>query len=237
MAVFVLFVFSIILPRVPLVLPKPNNTDPPEELISFLYPDEMFDDLLTAWLSPGYTLRDLSQDYVIECVRDPQIWNEHYSKYIVLLSESGRKAIITYGYHRVYGNQKIHTVSIINDVLSKDDMERKIQEIEKNTTIATDDDWYPQLKEYSATGIADKTNLIRSIPVKEGSVIVRFKKCQNYSCQTMLDTNVSVNAYMYADSFFIPDNILFSDQACSYLDPNSFPLGTHLLLLLPVDKQ
>ena len=71
-------------------LPPADNTTLAEELITHTYSDA---DL--ASIGENYdNILDLARDYKIECIRDPREFFENYLPYIVLMSNTGKRAFV-----------------------------------------------------------------------------------------------------------------------------------------------
>lgn len=141
-------------------LPRINNTDPVEEIVTVRYSDEELLSLIEGGYGGGwkYTkLPTLAKDYKIECVRDPRIWNEKYLPYIVLLSDTGRYMIIYYDNWKVYDQRTSKYVQLKQMIVGIDYLpllpDREALEetlVEMSEKQATKEEWYECLRNNSA---------------------------------------------------------------------------------------
>ena len=153
-------------------LPPVDNTTPAEELITHTYSDA---DL--ALIEENYdNILDLARDYKSECIRDTREFFENYLPYIVLMSDTGKRAFIYYGntaysknnYH--YDDNDIYFCLFTDKFMGYDEMNSLLQDMANNGTT-----WEEVKKLYQYdTGLSStaKGNT-QCVAVKEG-VFVTF---------------------------------------------------------------
>lgn len=84
-------------------LPPVDNTTPAEELITYTYSDLSLEQIEDNYR--GCTIYDLARDFKIECIRDPREFFDNYLPYVVLMSDTGKRAFIYFGHEMYSKNQ------------------------------------------------------------------------------------------------------------------------------------
>ena len=147
-------------------LPPVDNTTPAEELITYTYSDLSLEQIEDNYR--GCTIYDLARDFKIECIRDPREFFDNYLPYVVLMSDTGKRAFIYFG-HEMYS--KNHYYYLFTDKFKGyDEMNNLLQDMANNgTTWEEVKKLYPYETGLSSTAIGDT----QCIAVKEG-VFVTF---------------------------------------------------------------
>ena len=151
------------------VYPSSNNIDPPESIITRFYSDEDLSNLLYGYYAGKYNnLRDLEGDYQVECIRDPRQYDERYMPYVVIMSESGKKAFL---FFRPFedtqkGAGDIVCCIVTGSFLSKDELLDVLYELQDNN--ATWTEWLPLLEKYECGMSSGAMNHQFILAVKEG---------------------------------------------------------------------
>ena len=150
-------------------LPPSNNTDPAGSIITQLYSAEDLSDLLRGCDNGTYSnLRDLKGKYRIECIRDPREYNEKYMPYVVIMSDSGKKAFLFFEPFEEdqRGVGDISVCILPDSFLSKDEMLLALNDLENAQ--ATWSDWVALLEKYESGMSRGARNHEFVLAVKEG---------------------------------------------------------------------
>ena len=155
-------------------LPPVDNTTPAEELITYTYSDLSLEQIEDNYR--GCTIYDLARDFKIECIRDPREFFDNYLPYVVLMSDTGKRAFIYFGHemysknHYYYNENDIYFCLFTDMFKGYDEMNNLLQDMANNgTTWEEVKKLYPYETGLSSTAIGDT----RCIAVKEG-VFVTF---------------------------------------------------------------
>lgn len=153
--------------REELRLPRADNTTTAESIITHVYPDEMFSKLDSGEYR---TLYEVAEDFEIECIRDPSVFYENYLPYIVLLSESGRRAFIFYGDSRGgYDKYDIANCMIVDKFFDYDYMALKLQQMKEGRP--SYQAWLDLYMYFTGVSTAGK-GTTQCVAVKEGVFVV-----------------------------------------------------------------
>lgn len=155
-------------------LPPVDNTTPAEELITYTYSDLSLEQIEDNYR--GCTIYDLARDFKIECIRDPREFFDNYLPYVVLMSDTGKRAFIYFGHemysknHYYYNENDIYFCLFTDKFKGYDEMNNLLQDMANNgTTWEEVKKLYPYETGLSSTAIGDT----QCIAVKEG-VFVTF---------------------------------------------------------------
>ena len=155
-------------------LPPVDNTTPAEELITYTYSDLSLEQIEDNYR--GCTIYDLARDFKIECIRDPREFFDNYLPYVVLMSDTGKRAFIYFGHemysknHYYYNENDIYFCLFTDKFKGYDEMNNLLQDMAKNGTTREEvKKLYPYETGLSSTAIGDT----QCIAVKEG-VFVTF---------------------------------------------------------------
>lgn len=155
-------------------LPPVDNTTPAEELITYTYSDLSLEQIEDNYR--GCTIYDLARDFKIECIRDPREFFDNYLPYVVLMSDTGKRAFIYFGHemysknHYYYNENDIYFCLFTDKFKGYDEMNSLLQDMAKNGTTREEvKKLYPYETGLSSTAIGDT----QCIAVKEG-VFVTF---------------------------------------------------------------
>ena len=155
-------------------LPPVDNTTPAEELITYTYSDLSLEQIEDNYR--GCTIYDLARDFKIECIRDPREFFDNYLPYVVLMSDTGKRAFIYFGHemysknHYYYNENDIYFCLLTDKFKGYDEMNNLLQDMANNgTTWEEVEKLSPYEPGLSSTAIGDT----QCIAVKEG-VFVTF---------------------------------------------------------------
>ena len=149
-------------------LPPVDNTTPAEELITYTYSDLSLEQIEDNYR--GCTIYDLARDFKIECIRDPREFFDNYLPYVVLMSDTGKRAFIYFGHemysknHYYYNENDIYFCLFTDKFKGYDEMNNLLQDMANNgTTWEEVKKLYPYETGLSSTAIGDT----QCIAVKE----------------------------------------------------------------------
>lgn len=198
-------------------LPPVDNTTPAEELITHTYSDLSLEQIEDNYR--GCTIYDLARDFKIECIRDPREFFDNYLPYVVLMSDTGKRAFIYFGHemysknHYYYNENDIYFCLFTDKFKGYDEMNNLLQDMANNgTTWEEVKKLYPYETGLSSTAIGDT----QCVAVKEG-VLVAF--IYNISAE------ISKIDYYSDDVIFSADKIERNSDLIWTIKP-----------LLPIDK-
>ncbi len=151
--------------------PSPNNIDRIEDIITVYYSDDELSDLLNGYYNGIYNyLHDLDGVYQIECIRDPRQYDESYLPYVVIMSESGKKAFLFFlpleEPQKIGDPGEILGCILVDSFLSKDELEQTLYELPKSH--ATWADWVVILKKYETSILSGTWHRSFMLAAKEG---------------------------------------------------------------------
>lgn len=152
-------------------LPPVDNTTPAEELITHTYSDADLAAIEENYY--GHTIYDLAKDYKIECLRDPGEFCEDYFPYVVLMSDTGKRAFVFFAdsaYQRSSNIDKVYISLFTDGFKSRQEMEYILEDMILNG--ATWEQVYTLYPYY--TGVSTTSwRTTQSVAVKEGVFVTR----------------------------------------------------------------
>lgn len=217
--VLMLFLFLTICVFYSHIIPKPNNTAPIEDLIRHYYSQNelaMLDATIVnergRW--PFYkTLKDISKDFKLECVRDMSEYYDEYPSYVVFLSEEGQKAFVFFDKE----TYEVLQVALCNGFKTKADVETILEDFTSDPALY--EEWDVTLGEYRMG--TDSGSAVRTYyyAVEDGVFEVAFYPSGIWP--------VEVKGINY-----------YSNDELLYDAAELFPNAGHMpYTLLPIDKQ
>lgn len=205
-------------------LPKSDNIRPADEIITKYYSDEDIVHLFheeNDFICRYDTVRDLMKKYKIECVRKPALENscEYSSAYIILASESGKRAFLFLDGPYANSNSEIYSMIVTEDFLSQDEFKAQLDNLKASKSSRAE--WFDELASYG-TGVFWGTVCVDcAYSVKEGAIVFQI-----WEADREHHTGQPGEPMFYSDEF------LFSgtDEAEAIIrDWGIFPV-------LPIDK-
>lgn len=182
-------------------LPPADNTTLAEELITHTYSDA---DL--ASIGENYdNILDLSRDYKIECIRDPREFFENYLPYIVLMSNTGKRAFVYFDDPEFsYDKGSIAFCLLTDEFKSYDEMYAILDDMVNNGT--TWERVYAMYDQYNTGESYGGRGMAQSFAVKEGVFITAvyfekepaFSKINYYSDEEIFCPDVIEREYSLA---------------------------------------
>lgn len=182
-------------------LPPADNTTLAEELITHTYSDA---DL--ASIGENYdNILDLARDYKIECIRDPREFFENYLPYIVLMSNTGKRAFVYFDAPEFsYDKGSIAFCLLTDEFKSYDEMYAILDDMVNNGT--TWERVYAMYDQYNTGESYGGRGMAQSFAVKEGVFITAvyfekepaFSKINYYSDEEIFCLDVIEREYSLA---------------------------------------
>lgn len=182
-------------------LPPADNTTLAEELITHTYSDA---DL--ASIGENYdNILDLARDYKIECIRDPREFFENYLPYIVLMSNTGKRAFVYFDAPEFsYDEGSIAFCLLTDEFKSYDEMYAILDDMVNNGT--TWERVYAMYDQYNTGESYGGRGMAQSFAVKEGVFITAvyfekepaFSKINYYSDEEIFCPDVIEREYSLA---------------------------------------
>lgn len=182
-------------------LPPADNTTLAEELITHTYSDA---DL--ASIGENYdNILDLARDYKIEYIRDPREFFENYLPYIVLMSNTGKRAFVYFDAPEFsYDKGSIAFCLLTDEFKSYDEMYAILDDMVNNGT--TWERVYAMYDQYNTGESYGGRGMAQSFAVKEGVFITAvyfekepaFSKINYYSDEEIFCLDVIEREYSLA---------------------------------------
>lgn len=152
-------------------LPPVDNTTPAEKLITTTYSDA--DLAAIGEKYEGLSIYELAEDFKIECLRDPGQFCGDYFPYVVLMSNTGKRAFVFFAdgaYQRSREVEKVYMNIVTDGFKSREDMENILEGMLNNG--ATWEEVYALYPYY--TGVSTvSARTTQSVAVKEGVFVTQ----------------------------------------------------------------